>query len=88
MSSDADPESTGQVSQAGSSFQGYLHKKSPKRVLGKRPWQRRYFVLEDGALSYYRDKAAWASGGAAIGVVRVDMLRDLSTPAHSSHAAQ
>ena len=33
-------------------------------LMGRRSWKRRWFVLHDGALQYYRSEADWASGNA------------------------
>lgn len=70
---------------APSAFQGYLEKKSPKGFFGKHLWQRRFFVLEAGNLSYHKDKQGWARGEKPIGVVRVDMIRDIQLPLESTH---
>jgi hypothetical protein len=72
-------------------FQGYLHKKSPKGLFGKHLWQRRFFVLEPGiggtggTLLYYKDKGEWAKQGEAVGIVRIDMIRDIQIPTESAH---
>lgn len=70
---------------APAAFQGYLHKKSPRGFLGKHMWQRRFFVLEKDALAYFKDKQMWARQESPIGVVRVDMIRDIQIPVESSH---
>jgi CRP-like cAMP-binding protein len=35
-------------------FEGFLQKKSPKSVFGKHPWQKRWFVLEDNRIVYFK----------------------------------
>lgn len=35
---------------------------SPRGFLGKHMWQRRWFVIEGGNLSYYKEKKEWAKG--------------------------
>ncbi len=67
-------------------FQGYLQKKSPRGFLGKHIWQRRFFVLEKGGLQYYKDKSKWASAEEPIGIIRIDMIRDIQVPSDSSHS--
>lgn len=50
------------------SLEGYLHKKSPKSFASVHVWQRRYFVLNNGAgmLTYYSSKPSSSSGGSEV----------------------
>jgi hypothetical protein len=49
---------------------GHLSKKSP-RSIGVKAWQRRFFVLETNALSYYRDKKEHVQQVKPTGVIRM-----------------
>jgi len=37
-------------------YEGFLHKKSPKSIMGMHRWQGRYFVLFEDRFEYYRSK--------------------------------
>ena len=72
-------------SASGAEMEGWLKKKSPK-TQGKKEmdvWQKRYFVLIDGALRYYKSESAAASGAVALKSILLNQVLSATTnPRH------
>mmetsp|Transcript_2007 Transcript_2007/g.2696 ORF Transcript_2007/g.2696 Transcript_2007/m.2696 type:complete len:871 (+) Transcript_2007:61-2673(+) len=71
---------------AGVVYQGWLKKKSPKKVLGQSVWQQRWFVLQAGQLMYYKsDKIAAQSLDNFLGILLLEnVARAVEKPASSN----
>jgi hypothetical protein len=71
-------------------LEGYLLKKSPHTILGRHPWQRRYFVLTDTTLSYYKQHIdAVQHSTQPAGIFRHEMIKSIDLCAEKDkHTAQ
>ncbi len=61
-------------------LEGYLKKKSPKAILGLRPWQERYFVLWGHQLCYYKKKDDVGDESKVLGYLLVENMVGAEAP--------
>lgn len=57
--------------------QGYMEKKSPKSVAGKTRWQKRFFVLKDCCLFYYKKEEDFKEQAPAAGMIALESAKEL-----------
>jgi hypothetical protein len=60
-------------------MQGYLKKKATTSVVGKKPWQKRWFVLSKNELSYFQSEKAQTPSGVFAGALLAEVA-----PSHKS----
>lgn len=63
--------------------EGLLEKKSPKKIAGKAVWQKRWFVLKNCSLYYYKSQKDMQAGEQASGVISLEQIKVSFTPRHA-----
>jgi hypothetical protein len=63
--------------------EGYMEKKSPKTVAGKTRWQKRYFVLKNCSMYYYKSEKDYVDGQDPSGCIALDAAKELKRDAGS-----
>lgn len=56
---------------------GYMEKKSPKSVAGKTRWQKRFFVLKDCCLLYYKKEEDFKDHSPPAGMIALESAKEL-----------
>lgn len=66
-------------------IEGFLKKKSPKKVLGRSVWQERYFVLQSDRLLYFKTDKQAKDLDSFIGIILINNIQSVKERTESSN---